>query len=78
MTFEYKRLREDGNIKGLYVCDEGCYDYLDVYKLPPAPPDSFVLHHPRPDLPLNDVPNYVLDNDGNIVYGDDGFPIINS
>lgn len=78
MTFPYTRLQEDGNIKGLYVCDEGCYDNIDPYKLPPAPPDAFVLHHPRPDLPLNDVPSYVLDDDGQLTYGDDGFPLINN
>lgn len=57
LTYPYTQLREDGNIKGLYVCTDslgtgGCYDEIDPYKLPPRPPDAFVLHHPRPDLPL--------------------------
>lgn len=77
MTVPYKDLIEDGNVKGLFV-ERSCRDNIDPYKLPPRPPDSFVLHHPRPDLPLNDVPSYVLDADGEIVYGSDGFPLINS
>lgn len=75
MTFNYPELIEDGNIKGLYVCKEGCYDNIDPYKLPPPPPDSFVLHHPRPDAVLNDLPRYLLNEDGEIIYGSDGEPL---
>lgn len=68
MKKAYKELRQDGNIKGLYVCgDEGCYDEIDPYKLPPRPPDAFVLHHPRPDLPISDVPSSITLIDGEVV-----------
>lgn len=77
MTFNYQDLIEDGNIPMLYVCKEGCRDELDPYKLPSPPPDSFVLHHPRPDAVLT-PPDYVLDQDGSIVYGDDGLPLLNT
>lgn len=78
LTKNYPDLIEDGNIKGLYVCRDGdCYDQIDPYKLPPLPPDAFVLHHPRPDAVLT-PPDYVLDQDGSIVYGDDGLPLLNT
>lgn len=78
LTFKYSELVEDGNIKGLYCCQEGCRDELDPYKLPPAPPDTYVLHHPRPDLPLTDLPSFVLNEDGTLQYGDDGYPLVNN
>lgn len=71
--YPYTELREDGNIKGLYVCgEEGCYDQLDPYKLPPRPPDAFVLHHPRPDLPISTVPTSILIFDGEQLLTEDG------
>lgn len=77
LTKPYTEAREDGNIKGLYVCqDSDCYDHIDPYKLPPAPPDSFVLHHPRPDAVLNDLPRYLLNENGEIIYGSDGQPLL--
>ncbi len=73
----YRELREDGNIKGLYVCqDEGCYDEIDPYKLPPRSPDAFTLHHPRPDLPLVVSPNALLvNNTGEQLETEEGDPI---
>ena len=76
MTYRYQDLREDGNVKGMYCCED-CYDNIDPYKLPPPPPDSFVLHHPRPDAVLT-PPSYVLNQDGEIVYGSDGLPLLNN
>lgn len=77
-TKPYMEAREDGNIKGLYVCsDKDCYDNIDPYKLPPLPPDTFVLHHPRPDAVLT-PPSYVLNQNGEIIYGEDGLPILNT
>lgn len=68
LKYPYKELIEDGNIKGLYVCNEGCRDDIDPYKLPPRGPDNFVLHHPRPDAPLNNIPTTLtLPPDGEVV-----------
>ncbi len=78
LTFNYNELIEDGNIKGLYVCRDGCRDNIDPYKLPPAPPDAFVLHHPRPDASLTDLPTYLLNEDGTLLYDDNGLPILAS
>jgi hypothetical protein len=61
--YPYSAMREDGNIPNLYVCTE-CYDEIDPYKLPPRSPDCFVLHHPRPDLPLFNTANSLLFPDG--------------
>lgn len=67
----YRELREDGNIKGLYVCsDDGCYDDIDPYKLPPRQPDAFTLHHPRPDLPISTVPRTITLLDGEVLSTD--------
>lgn len=43
------RLRADGNTPGLRVCDTGCWDSLDPYRLPPRQPDQITLRFPRPD-----------------------------
>ncbi len=77
MSVPYPELIEDGNVKGLYV-ERSCRDQIDPYKLPPAPPDSFVLHHPRPDLPLDDLPTYLLNDDGTLFYDNNGQPILAS
>jgi hypothetical protein len=57
----YKDLREDGNVPGLYVCqDAGCYDKLSRFKKPPRQPDAVALHHARPDVPLYPILPTVL------------------
>lgn len=71
----YTELRSDGNIKSLKVCAE-CRDDIDPYKLAPRQPDVFVLKNPRPDLPLDGLPNYLLDDYGLPIYGIDGEPIL--
>lgn len=77
LTYKYTEMREDGNIKGLYVCNTGCYDEIDPYKLAPRPPEAFVLHHPRPDASLADLPNYMENtSDDALLYDDNGQPLI--
>lgn len=77
MTVPYRELIEDGNVKGLMV-ERSCRDNIDPYKLSPPPPDAFVLHHPRPDTTLNDLPSYLLNDDGTLLYDDNGLPILAS
>lgn len=77
MTVPYSELIEDGNVKGLYV-ERSCRDEIDPYKLPARSPDSFVLHHPRPDATLNDLPRYLLNENGELIYGSDGTPLLAS
>lgn len=72
---KYSELSSDPNVSELRVCGD-CKDELDPYRLPTRQPDSFVLRKPRPDLPLNDLPNYVLDNNGVYIDADTGLPIL--
>ena len=53
--FPYSDLREDGNIAGLYVCDDD-WDTLDPWRLPPRPDDRISLDHARPDVSLSPGP----------------------
>ena len=49
----------DINFPGLRVCDEGCMDEKDPYRLPARKTERINLRFPRPDLAL-DVPNNQL------------------
>jgi hypothetical protein len=49
--YNYIDLRDDGNIRGLFVC-ESCADPKDPWKLSPPKPDAITLKYPRPDTPL--------------------------
>ena len=70
----YTQLRMDGNIPGLWVCqDEGCYDNLNPFKKPARKADAVALDHPRPDVNLSIAPELatpdgeynIFDQDGN-------------
>jgi len=53
-------LSSDYNFPGLRVCDQGCKDNLDPYRLPARKTERINLRFPRPDVPLNDLtqPSY--------------------
>lgn len=72
--YPYQKLRADGNNPGLRVCGD-CWDPLDPYRLPPRQIENISLQWPRPDLPLN-PPLYLLDESGQIVYDENGEPIL--
>ncbi len=75
--FPYSELSADPNVNELRVCRD-CKDELDPYRLPARQPDSFVLRKPRPDLPLDDVPNYILDENGIYIDVNTGLPILDT
>ena len=50
--FPIGRLSPDGNSPGLRVCDEGCNDELDPWRLPARAPDQIALRFARPDVDL--------------------------
>ena len=75
MKKKYTELSSDPNVPELRVCCD-CKDHLDPYRLPTRQPDSFVLRKPRPDLPLNDAPNYILDENGTYIDTDTGLPLV--
>jgi hypothetical protein len=55
MKRAFSSLGSDPNFPGLRVCDEGCADQLDPYRLAPRPTERINLRFPRPDLDLTGV-----------------------
>lgn len=42
-------MRNDFNFPGLLVCDQGCADEKDPYRLAPRPTERITIRFPRPD-----------------------------
>lgn len=57
--YHYQSLMEDGNIKGMRVCED-CRDEKDPWRLPPIRPDAITLAKPRPDTPLGLQDTHIL------------------
>jgi len=45
-------MRSDPNFSGLQVCDQGCADEKDPYRLPARPTERITIRFPRPDLDI--------------------------
>lgn len=45
-------LVSDPNAPGLRVCEDGCVDQYDPWRLPARRPENITVQYPRPDLPL--------------------------
>ena len=45
----------DPNFPGLKVCQQGCADQKDPYRLPARKTERITLLYPRPDVPLDGV-----------------------
>lgn len=60
-------MRNDFNFPGLLVCDQGCADDFDPYRLPARKTERITIRFPRPDVALT-VPNNQL-----ITTGDAGY-----
>lgn len=73
--YPYSKLSSDPNIPELRVCKD-CKDEVDPYRLAPRQLDAFLLQHPRPDTPLTDLPAYLLDDDGSVIYDEEGLPVL--
>ena len=43
-------MRSDPNFPGLQVCDQGCADNFDPYRLPARKTERINIRFPRPDL----------------------------
>jgi hypothetical protein len=50
MKRAYVELGPDPNFPGLKVCDHGCKDQFDPYRLPARQPEKIALRFPRPDV----------------------------
>jgi hypothetical protein len=50
MKRPFSSLSADSNFPGLRVCDQGCKDNLDPYRLPARQTERINLRFPRPDV----------------------------
>jgi len=66
MKRAYSDIIPDGNIPALRVCQNGCSDQFDPYRLPARQPEKITIRFPRPDA---DVAQYndAITTDPNVV-----------
>ena len=57
MKRPYSVMRNDPNFPGLRVCDQGCADEKDPYRLPARKTERIALRFARPDLSVAVDPN---------------------
>ena len=63
----------DNNFPGLKVCQQGCADQKDPYRLPARKTERINLRFPRPDVSVAlDPNNLVTDNQGNFTISTEG------
>ena len=61
-------MRSDPNFPGLQVCNEGCADEFDPYRLPARKTERITIRFPRPDVSVALDPNDLITNgDGQYV-----------
>jgi len=53
-------LMPDSNFPGLRVCNEGCRDQLDPYRLPARKTERINLRFPRPDVSVAVTDNNII------------------
>jgi len=70
MKRAYTDISEDRNIPGLRVCNEGCNDERDPYRLPARQTEKISIRFPRPDADVGENQD-ALTTDPNIVNGND-------
>ncbi len=49
-------LGPDPNTPGIRVCQKGCRDIYDPWRLPPKPTENISLKYPRPDSDIANLP----------------------
>jgi hypothetical protein len=62
MKRTYVVMQADPNFPGLRVCNEGCADQKDPYRLPARQTERINLRFPRPDVSVAVDPNNLLTN----------------
>jgi len=50
----------DPNFPGLRVCQQGCADQKDPYRLPARKTERINLQYPRPDTNIDVVPDAII------------------
>ena len=53
-------MRNDPNFPGLRVCNEGCADQLDPYRLPARKTERINIRFPRPDVSVAANDNFLM------------------
>jgi hypothetical protein len=53
-------MRNDPNLPGLRVCNEGCADELDPYRLPARKTERINIRFPRPDVSVAANDNFLM------------------
>ena len=56
----FSSLGPDPNFPGLRVCDQGCRDQFDPYRLPARKTERINLRFPRPDVSVADTNVYLV------------------
>ena len=59
-------LGPDPNFPGLRVCDQGCRDNLDPYRLPARKTERINLRFPRPDVSVAANDNFLMTGSQNL------------
>ena len=57
MKRPHAEMRSDPNFPGLQVCNQGCADNFDPYRLPARKTERITIRFPRPDLSVAVDPN---------------------
>ena len=60
MKRTFVSLQPDPNFPGLRVCDQGCKDQFDPYRLPARKTERINLRFPRPDTSVAVQPNAIV------------------
>jgi hypothetical protein len=63
MKRPYASMSNDPNFPGLRVCDQGCADQKDPYRLPARQTEKIALRFPRPDISVATDPNDLTTGD---------------
>jgi hypothetical protein len=68
MKYPHSVLRPDANFPGLRVCDTGCADQFDPYRLPARKTERITIRFPRPDVNLDGTGDYMITTGNNQYY----------
>lgn len=73
MKRPYSVLMNDPNFAGLRVCNEGCADQKDPYRLPARQTERINLRFPRPDVSVAAIQNnIVINNQQSVILSTEG------
>lgn len=60
MKRAYVDLSQDPNFPGLRVCNQGCKDQFDPYRLSARQPEKIAIRFPRPDADIATNPDALI------------------